>query len=106
MDSLSLSRKYDKFLDKIQQKEAEIPLHQTESEQPHQKEVLQQQQSAPLLSFSILYLSNSLSIALYSAVAGALSTQAVKAAFQLWYVFLSPVKTGIVTLLSCFQQAK
>ena len=64
MDSLSLSRKYDKFLDKIQQKEAEIPLHQTESEQHHQKEVLQQQQSAPLLSFSILYLSNSLSIAL------------------------------------------
>ena len=45
MDSLSLSRKYDKFLDKIQQKEAEIPLHQMESEQPHQKEVLQQQQS-------------------------------------------------------------
>ena len=45
MDSLSLSRKYDKFLDKIQQKEAEIPLHQTESEQLHQKEVLQQQQS-------------------------------------------------------------
>ena len=37
MDSLSLSRKYDKFLDKIQQKEAEIPLHQMESEQPHQK---------------------------------------------------------------------
>ena len=36
---------YDKFLDKIQQKEAEIPLHQMESEQPHQKEVLQQQQS-------------------------------------------------------------
>ena len=34
-----------KFLDKIQQKEAEIPLHQMESEQPHQKEVLQQQQS-------------------------------------------------------------
>ena len=32
MDSLSLSRKYDKFLDKIQQKEAEIPLHQMESE--------------------------------------------------------------------------
>ena len=45
MDSLSLSRKYDKLLDKIQQKEAEIPLHQMESEQPHQKEVLQQQQS-------------------------------------------------------------
>ena len=45
MDSLSLSRKYDKFLDKIQQKEAEIPLHQMESEQYHQKEVLQQQQS-------------------------------------------------------------
>ena len=45
MDSLSLSRKYDKFLDKIQQKEAEIPLHQMEFEQPHQKEVLQQQQS-------------------------------------------------------------
>ena len=34
-----------KFLDKIQQKKAEIPLHQTESEQLHQKEVLQQQQS-------------------------------------------------------------
>ena len=32
-----------KFLDKIQQKEAEIPLHQMESEQPRQKEVLQQQ---------------------------------------------------------------
>ena len=45
MDSLSLSRKSDKFLDKIQQKEAAIPLHQTESEQLHQKEVLQQQQS-------------------------------------------------------------
>ena len=45
MDSLSLSRKYGKFLDKIQQKEAEIPLHQMESEQHHQKEVLQQQQS-------------------------------------------------------------
>ena len=45
MDSLSLARKYDKFLDKIQQKEAELPLHQMESEQPHQKEVLQQQQS-------------------------------------------------------------
>ena len=32
MDSLSLSRKYDKILDKIQQKEADIPLHQMESE--------------------------------------------------------------------------
>ena len=50
MDSLSFSRKYDKFLDKIQQKEAKIPLHQMESEQPHQKEVLQQQQS--MLSIS------------------------------------------------------
>ena len=41
----SLSRKYDRFVDKIEQKEAEIPLHQMESEQLHQKEVLQQQQS-------------------------------------------------------------
>ena len=41
MDSLSLSKRYEKFLDKIQQKKAEIPLHQMEAEQPRKKEVLQ-----------------------------------------------------------------
>ena len=34
-----VSRRYDEVLDKIQQREAEM----SESEQPHQKEVLQQQ---------------------------------------------------------------
>ena len=37
MDSLSLSKRYEKCLDKMQQKEAEIPLHQMEAEQPHKK---------------------------------------------------------------------
>ena len=46
MDSLSLSKRYEKFLNKIQQKEAEIPLHQMEVEQPRKKEVLQHEQPA------------------------------------------------------------
>ena len=46
MDSLSLSKRYEKLLDKIQQKEAEIPLHQMEAEQPRKKEVLQHEQPA------------------------------------------------------------
>ena len=46
MDSLSLSKRYEKFLDKIQQKEAEIPLHQMEAEQSRKKEVLQHEQPA------------------------------------------------------------
>ena len=45
MDSLSLSKGYEKFVDKIQQWEAEIPLHQTEAEQPRKK-VLQHEQPA------------------------------------------------------------
>ena len=40
IDSLSISKRYDKFLDKIQQKEAELPLHQMESEPPGQKRYL------------------------------------------------------------------
>ena len=38
-----LSKTYDKFLDKIQQKEVEIPLHQMEPKQPLYKELLQYQ---------------------------------------------------------------
>ena len=38
-----LSKTYDKFLDKIQQKEVEIPLHQMEPKRPLYKEVLQYQ---------------------------------------------------------------
>ena len=41
---------------------------------------------------------------LYSGVAGALSKQARKAAFQLEYVLLSPVKTGISTRFNCLQR--
>ena len=42
---------------------------------------------------------------LYSPVAGALSMQARKAAFQLWYVLLSPVNTGICTHFYCLQRS-
>ena len=44
IDSLSISKRYDKFLDKIQQREAELPLHHMDSEQPQQKGMLQHQQ--------------------------------------------------------------
>ena len=44
MDSLSVSKRCEKFLDKVQQKEAEIRLHQMEVEQPRKKEVLQHEQ--------------------------------------------------------------
>lgn len=44
MYSLSISKRHEKFLDKIQQKEAELSLHQMESEQPRQKGMLQHQQ--------------------------------------------------------------
>ena len=39
MDSLSISRRYDKFLDKIQHREAELSSHQIDLEQPRQKEM-------------------------------------------------------------------
>ena len=44
MDSLSISKRYDKLVNKIQKREAELPVHQMESEQPHQEGMLQQQQ--------------------------------------------------------------
>ena len=44
MDSLSISKRYDKLVNKIQKREAELPAHQMESEQPHQEGMLQQQQ--------------------------------------------------------------
>ena len=46
MDSLSISRRYDKFLDKIQHREAELSSRQIDLEQPRQKEMPLQQQPA------------------------------------------------------------
>ena len=41
MDSLSISKRYDKLVNKIQKREAELPVHQMESEQPHQEGMFQ-----------------------------------------------------------------
>ena len=39
MDSLSISRRYDKFLDKTQHREAKLSSCQVDLEQPRQKEM-------------------------------------------------------------------
>ena len=102
MDSLSISRRYDKFLDKIQHREAELSSRQIDLEQPRQKKMPLQQQPAQqkgqeLLSVSLSD-SNSHHTTDSSLIGLDLWKQLKRVTIPVFQVIKSPIKVGKLLL--------